>query len=529
MQNYKSLQSKSIKTILFRKAFHQIFSYFRLKISQALGVIQKQSISGTIYSYVGVVLGFLTTGILFPRILSTDQVGLLRLLVSYSTLLAQFAVLGVNTVTVKLFPHFRDDKNKHHGYLGLTLLIAFAGFVVTVAVYLGLHNYIVDKAREKSSLFIPYFYYVVPLVFFTLLFGIFDTYYRVLYRAVIGIVYKEVVQRTLILAAVLVYFFKLVDFHTMVIIYAVALVSPAVFLLFHLAKDKLLYLKPDFGFIDKKLAKEMLSVAFFGIVASYSGVLVMNIDIIMVNDYLGLKAAGIYTITFFFGTLILVPMRTMGKIGSVVIADAWKSGDKKTIFDIYRKSTLSLGIIGLLLFLGIAGNINNIFEIIGKDYEPGKMVIIFIGLANLTDIFQGISPHIIVNSSRYRWLSYLLIGFTVIIIVSNLVFIPLYGIVGAALASLISKFIYNFSKFIFLYKTWGFQPYTVKHLLLLSAAAIAFFSVFFIPQTGHYIIDIIIRSAIITVVFTSLVYWWKISDDVNEKIKKVVKSILPKG
>jgi O-antigen/teichoic acid export membrane protein len=474
---------------------------------------------------VGVVLGFLTTGILFPRILSTDEVGLLRLLVSYSTLLAQFAVLGVNTVTVKLFPLFRDEQKKHHGYLGLTLLVALAGFVVTTAVYLGLHDYIINKSQEKSALFIPYFFYVIPLVFFTLLFGIFDTYYRVLYRAVIGIVYKEVVQRTLILLSVLLYFFKLIDFHTLVIIYSVALVSPAIFLFFHLAKDKLLYLKPDFGFIDKKLAKEMLSVAFFGIVASYSGVLVMNIDIIMVNNYLGLKAAGIYTITFFFGTLILVPMRTMGKISSVVIADAWKNNDKKTIFDIYRKSTLSLGIIGLLLFVGIVGNLDNVFRIIGKDYEAGRMVIIFIGLANLTDIFLGISPHIIVNSNKYRWLSYLLIGFTVIIIISNLVFIPLYGLIGAALASFISKTVYNLSKYLFLYKTWGFQPYTIKHFALISAAIIAYLSVFFLPPVSHFIVDIIVRSAIITTVFTSLVYWWKISDEVNLKIKKLVKTV----
>ncbi len=491
-----------------------------------MGIIQKQSISGTIYSYIGVGLGFLTTGLLFPRMLSTDEVGLLRLLVSYSTLLAQFAVLGVNTVTVRLFPHFRDDEKKHHGYLGLTLLIALAGFIVTAIVYTGFHQQVVEHSKEKSALFIPYFYYVVPLIFFTLLFGIFDTYYRVLYNAVIGIIYKEVVQRSLILLSVLLYFFKVVDFHTMVILYTVALISPALFLLYHLAKDKILFLKPDLGFIDKKLAKEMLSVAFFGIIASYSGVLVMNIDVIMVNHFLGLKAAGIYTITFFFGTLILVPMRTMGKISSVIIADAWKKDDRKTIFDIYRKSTLSLGVVGMLLFLGITGNLDNIFHIIGKNYETGRYVIVFIALANLTDIFQGISPHIIVNSKHYRWLSYLLLGFTALIVVTNLLFIPQYGLVGAALASFISKFIYNLSKFIFLIKTYDFQPYNKKHLLLIAASILTWLSVYFIPPLREYIIDLIVRSIIITVVFVALIYWWRVSVDINEKIDKVLRLVI---
>ncbi len=487
-----------------------------------MGVIQKQSISGTIYSYIGVVLGFLTTGLLFPRMLSTDQVGLLRLLVSYSTLLAQFAVLGINTVTVRLFPHFRDDEKKHHGYLGITLLVALAGFIVTTIAYAGLHNQVVEHAREKSALFIPYFWYVVPMVFFTLLFGIFDTYYRVLYNAVIGIVYKEVVQRSLILLAVLLYFFGVIDFHTLVILYSVAIISPALFLLYHLAKEKILFLKPDWSFIDKNLAKEMLSVAFFGIIASYSGVLVMNIDVIMVNHYLGLKAAGIYTITFFFGTLILVPMRTMGKIGSVVIADAWKKNDRTVIFEIYRKSTLSLGVVGMLLYLGIIGNLDNVFHIIGNNYEAGRYVIVFIALANLTDIFQGISAHIVLNSKYYRWFSYLLAGFTLIVVLTNLLFIPLMGLVGAALASFVSKLLFNISKFIFLYKKFGFQPYDKKHLLLLLSGIISFFSVYFIPPLPHFIFDLILRSGIITAVFVFLVYRWNISEEITEKIDKVL-------
>jgi len=265
-----------------------------------LGVIQKQSISGTIYSYLGVLLGFITTGWLFPRILSTEQVGLLRILVSYSVLFAQFATLGINSVSVRLFPYFRDPDKKHHGFLGLTLLVGLVGFILSTVIYLLLKPLFVSNAAGKSTLFIEYFYYVVPLILFTLLFYLFDTYFRVLYNAVKGIVYKEVVQRVLILAAILLYFFKVIGFEWLVILYVLAFVSPALFLMGTLIKDKMFFIKPDLGYIDKKMAREMRNVAFFGILASFSGVLVMNIDVIMVNQYLGLAAAGVYTIAFFF-------------------------------------------------------------------------------------------------------------------------------------------------------------------------------------------------------------------------------------
>jgi hypothetical protein len=42
----------------------------------------------------------------------------------------------------------------------------------------------------------------------------------------------------------------------------------------------------------------------------------------------------------------------MGEITSLVIADAWKSDDKKTILDIYKKNP-SLPVAGTLVFIGL--------------------------------------------------------------------------------------------------------------------------------------------------------------------------------
>ncbi len=490
-----------------------------------MGIIQKQSISGTLYSYLGVILGFFITGILFPRILSTKEVGLLRILVSYSVIFAQFASLGFNSVSIKLFPYFRDLKKKHHGFLGLAFLVSLAGFVLAALIYLSLRPYFLHQATQKSALFLDYFYYVIPLILFTLLFGILDTYYRVLFNAVKGIVYKEVVQRLIILAAILLYLFKVIDFKMFVILYVIAFVSPSLFLLGALIKDKQFFIKPDFTFIDKKMASEMISVGVFGILASFSGVLVQNIDAIMVNNYLGLGATGIYTIAFYFGTLILVPMRTMGKISSVVIAEAWKKDDRHTIMDIYTKSSLSLSVLGFLLFIGVWGNVDNIFHIVGQDYSTGKYVILFIGLANLTDILLGVSPHIILNSKYYRWLSFLLFIFAGLLIITNIIFIPIYGITGAALASFISKFIYNLLKYIFLYHKFRFQPFQYKHLFILLFAFLSWGLSTFIPPFNHFITDLIVRSIFIALVFLLPVYYFNISPEINKKAQQLVKKL----
>ncbi len=251
-----------------------------------MGVIQKQSISGTIYSYIGVVLGFVTTAILFTRFFSTEQVGLFRVMVSYSILFAQFAGLGINTITVKIFPYFRNHDKKHHGYLGLALMVSILGLILALVAYILLKPAILNDAKDSSDLFETYFYFVIPLIVFTTLFNVFDTYYRVLFNAVKGIIYKEVIQRVLILGAIIPFYYNIFDFHQTVVLYCMAVISPGILLFGSLIYNKKFHIIPDLKFIDKKLARQMVDVGLFGIIASFSGVLVMTIDTIMVERLL---------------------------------------------------------------------------------------------------------------------------------------------------------------------------------------------------------------------------------------------------
>lgn len=45
-----------------------------------MGVIEKQSLRGMIHLFCGVILGFITTGLLFPKILDAKEIGLLKYL-----------------------------------------------------------------------------------------------------------------------------------------------------------------------------------------------------------------------------------------------------------------------------------------------------------------------------------------------------------------------------------------------------------------------------------------------------------------
>lgn len=490
-----------------------------------MGVIQRQSISGFIYTLIGTLLGFITTGLLMPRIFQTDEIGLLRVIVSYANVLSTLAILGFSVVTVKTFPFFRDNKTKHHGFFGISLLVGLFGFVLASIIYLGFHNLILEKGAEKSPMFSHFFYSVIPLTFFLMLYSVIDTYFRVLYQAVIGIVYREVIQRIFVLIVFCLYYLGYLGFTLNVYLYIIAFSLPAVFMMGALIIRGGYRLIPDFTFLKKPLAKRMAHIGLFGIFSSFSGILIMNIDILMLNHLQGLSQTGIYSIAFFFGTLVLIPARSLTKISSIIVSDAFKRRDLLEIETIYKKSSISLGIIGILILIGLWANMDNIFLIIGEEFRAGYWVILFIGFANLLDMLMGVSTQIFFNSKYYTISAYLTFFFMLLLVISNLIFIPLYGIVGAAFASLLSNFIYNLFKYIFLWKKFKFQPFNWKTLILVVIGLTVVFLNRFLPVLPNYILDIAVRSTIISVLFSASVYFFKLSDDLNSWVDKIWRMV----
>lgn len=490
-----------------------------------MGIIQKQAIVGTVYTYLGVLLGFLTRGIIFPNLLTTEQNGLLPLLVAVSAILAQLANLGINTATTRLFSYFRNNEKKHNGYLFIVGIVVSCGLLLSIAIFYLIKPLLIDIYIEDSTLFIDYINLIIPLTIFTLIFNTLDAYNKVLYNVTFGTFLREFIQRFFIIFFISFYYFQLITFQKFVYLYVISLSLPALLIFIYLLKKRQINIKPQLNFITPHMKKSIISVSLFGILSGFTGTVILLIDGIMVSSMLDLSANGIYTITFFFGTLVLVPSRALLKISSAVIADAWKAENKQLIQTIYYKSCLNQLIIGGLVFIGIWANIHNVFEILPKEYEAGRYVIFFIALANLIDMGTGVNGVIISTSKYYRIETYLILFLLVLTVVTNLIFIPAYGLIGAAIASFLSKLIYNAVRYLFLLRKYRLQPFDYNALLTIFIAGGVYFLNLLLPVFENFIIDIIVRSSLITVIFGSLILVFKVSDDVNLKVQQIWQTV----
>lgn len=491
-----------------------------------MGIIFKQSLKGSIFIYIGVGIGFLTSGILYPRVLEPEQIGLVSVLIAYSMIIAKIGGLGMQQVITRLFPYFRDQNKHHHGFLPLVMLISAAGFVAVAGLFFLFRDFIIEKGAGESSLFKTYVDLIIPLILFHILFAILDNYNKVLYNATRGTFYQEIVKRLGILLAIVLYYLNFYSFSGFVYGYVLAVALAPLGLFLALRAEKSLPLKPDFSYPGRKLWREMADVGVFGIIASASGILVLQIDRIMVAGLTDLGATGVYSIAFFFGSLVQKPAKALVKISSVFIAEAWKKNDLKEINNLYSKSAINQILVGLILFIGLVVNLENIIQFLGEEYSTAKLVIVFIAGAFLVDMSAGVNGIILNTSGFYRWQTYLLLIMVVTIVLFNLLLIPAMGITGAALATLIARIIFNLSKFLFIYIKWKMQPFNYKFLWVLFAGGIACAAGYFMPAMDNYILDVIIRSALTTIVYVGMILWLRPSDDFNYWIDKTKKKFL---
>jgi O-antigen/teichoic acid export membrane protein len=480
-----------------------------------MGIIARQTIKGSIYSYLGAIIGFINVGLIMPQIFSTDEIGLTNLLISVAAIFGQFGSLGFINVTLRLFPYFRNEEKKHNGFLFLLIAIGTLGFLLCAIAYYIMKPYLISENIEKSPLFAEYVYLLIPLIFTMVFYYLIDTYNRILFNASFGLFVKEFLLRILNLIGIGLFYLHVFDFNAFILFYIISYGVPLLLICLLLIYKHQFTIKPAFSFIKPPLLREIISVASFGMISGFSGIVILQIDRYLVNYFCDLSATGVYSTAFFFGTIISLPGRSLIRISSSVIAEAFKNDDNKTVDQIYKKSTMNLLVLGTFIFLIIWGNIDNILKILPPDFADGKYVTLFISLSQLLMMASGTSSEIIQYSKFYKQHTVIMIIFIAAIVGFNILLLPLYGIVGAAIAALISYFIYFILRWFYVKVKFNMQPFGWRHLVVLGFAAVAYFLSILIPFINNVILDAAIRTLFISIAFVLPVYFLHLSDEID--------------
>ncbi|MEN8157831.1 MAG: oligosaccharide flippase family protein [Bacteroidota bacterium] len=493
-----------------------------------MGIIEKQTLKGSFFSYLGVAMGFITVGLLWPRFLEPEEIGLINFLIAVSTILAHVGSLGINSVSIRLFPYFRDNENRHNGFLSMALLFVSAGVIIILIYYLLFRDKIITNNIEKSNLIANYAYLIVPFTIATLLFNLFDSLHKVIYNAVIGVFVKDFIFRLLNLVLISLYAWFTFRFHLFLNLYFILFSVPALVLIILLYRTHQFNLSLKIPVVTRSLRRSIVDVSLFGLMGGMGTLAISNIDKIMINRLIDLEATGIYSIAFLFGTIITLPSRPLGKIATTIIAEAWKRSDTDTIKTIYLKSCLNQFIFSGLIFLLVWLNIDLVFKVIPTEYAVGKYVILFMSLAGVVEMATGLNGMIISTSKYYRYQSVFILFLLILVVLTNWFFIPRFGITGAAMASLLSTIVYNMVRAGFLYLKFQMQPFNYRFLVVLASLLAALFAGYLLQGIENWLTRTILICLSIVGLYLIPLYFFRISVDINNSISTYYRSLFSK-
>jgi len=474
-----------------------------------------------------VVLGYINVIILFPAFFTSDEFGLLSLIITVSITYSYLSAIGLANTIPRFFPFFKTGDRIHDGFMSYIFLIGVAGFIIITILFILLRPLIISAYITNSAAFVDYYYFLIPLALFTLLFNVFESIARAIYKTGFATFLKETLLRLLTTVGILLFMFKILNFNQFIYFYLLINGICAVLLLFQIILSKEFVFKFNLKDLSKEKFKELMKYGGFLYISSASMIIGQSgADTLFLGSMVGLSVVGAYTIYMRIATLIYVPMRSLSKISVPVIANCFKENDTKQIADIYKRTSLIQLVFGCLIYVGVIINKHNLFYFLKKpEYIDSFNIFYFVGIAVLIDISVGLNSEIIVNSPKYKFDPLFNIILLLVSITANYLLIPVFGGVGAALAAIASFFAFNFIKWLFLVINFKMQPLGYMQLLVIGIAVITYFAGNAIPVMSNVFVDAIVRSGIVILIYAGLTLLLKVSPDLNERFT-VYKNIL---
>lgn len=480
-----------------------------------MGIVARQGIKNTIYSFVGVALGAIYTLFIVPRVFeqNPDEWGLIQLINSYVLLFMPFALLGFPNSIIRYWPKY-DDIQKQ-GFLTYLLALILSGLVIVSIVIYILRKQIFFSTDDANLLINRYFYYFFPILFIHTCFYIYIYFTRVFLKTSYPTFIKDTFIKIWTFGLIVAYFYFKFSYNSFFLIYYSAFILQLIFLIIYSRRVISFNYRIDFSFFKGRGNRELLGYSLFSVLSGITSVVITRIDLLMINKFINLQEVAFYSVALFFITVMQIPARSIGTIIMPILSDFLHADNKREIKSLYNKTTKNLFLSESFILLIILLNLNEFMEILGETFGQVKYVILILGIAKLYELVNYLNYSLIIFTRFYKYellFQVILLSLTVL---TNIILIPRYGIEGAAMATALTLFINTTIRGIFVFLKYNLLPFSqssVKILVLIALSVLA--TVFINPFMNVYLM-IGLKCSIVLIIFIFGSLLLKISNEVN--------------
>lgn len=431
-----------------------------------------KSVSGGSIKYVATTTlskaaGFIFTLIL-TRSLGASVYGLYAFGISITSVARNIADLGSDKALLRFVPKYEEDIKRQGEMVFLsyfTSVVGGTGIAVILILSGGLLNeWTVDDPRFPAVLTLLAINIVV------------NNLNQLLYNHLratdllnIKLFLNDILFPTLRLvsAAVLVYFgYSILD-----IIGAIIGVGIVVFVMgwYLLIKNEIVrFSRPSSTAVIKRYYNYSIPIT----VGNAGGILFQRSDIIMIGFLLSSSAVGIYNVAFLLGTIIALPLSGVNQLFPPMASRLYSSGKNSQLNDLYKTITRWVLTVSLLPSVFLLVYRNEILNLFGGEFTEASLVLVLIIGVQMVNTAAGPSGSLLIMTDHQYVKLMNMWAFGICNIVLNYFLIITYGLIGAAIATLLVKAALSAVRVIEIWKLEGFFPYSSAYIKPVIGAVI---------------------------------------------------------
>lgn len=496
-----------------------------------MGVVVRQGLKYMMVSYTFTIVSIIASLFIYP--LEKDLYGTFVFVKSTAFLIAPWLVFGMTNVILKFYPEVYQRNNS--GNLLFTtglIVIGASSLILFVLMYLNQESLKHFLSTKSKAMDLGQAYWLfLPMCILSAVHLLYIPVLSNLRRTAFPIFVESVYRISLPVVFLLVYggYISPLTGLVLLVLHYVFSNSVLTYLLNKLDRIRRQSWKDVRSLLSRS---DVQSYALYGVLSAVGAVWSLQIDKFMVTTMLDTEYNGIYSIGGNIGNLIAVPTAAIVSITAPLISSAMQNSELSTVTDLYRRSSSVLTLAGCILLAGLCVIIDDLLVIMPNSESLIEndiyYVIFFIACAQFINMLTSVDTHIISFSKYYKFNLIFLVSLSIVNILLNLLLIPVWGIKGAAFATMCSMAIYNMSKTFFIYSKFSIWPFSFRTLFMILLSSVAVLLVRWMSGLWHIGAEcsLILNGTIVTVLIFGSVYFLHLVPDVNDNVQRLLKKYL---
>jgi O-antigen/teichoic acid export membrane protein len=483
-----------------------------------MGIVASQSFKNMVSTYLGFIIGAINTLFLYTKFLTDEYYGMVGFMLSLAYVIMPLMAFGAHNTLVKFYTAFKTRVSLN-SFLTLMLFLPMLFIIPLSVLTYACYDTIVDFLSNKNTIIKNYIWHTIVVSIALAYFEVFFSWAKVQMQTVFGNFMKEVFHRVGTMILLFLLHFNVVNLEQFMVGLVLVYVLRMLVMMFSAFYIKL----PVITFKRVSNLGKIIKYSLLIVVAGSIATVLLDVDKVMMGYYIDIKQIAYYNVAIFIATVIAVPQRSMHQILLPLSAKYLNEKDFDALGNLYKKSSLNLYLVGGFIFLLIVLNINQLYHIIPEEFSGGLFVVFIISITKLYDALLGSNNAILFNSDYYRMVLVLGVILVILMVLLNIIFIPVLGIDGAAIATFLAIFVYNTIKLVFVYKKFKILPFSKDTLKITAFITVSTLLFYFWEFPFNPLINIALKSILITVVYGFVVLRFDFSEDVSSLIKKYLK------